>query len=323
MKKFIINIASTSLVSAALLCALTWFGNDTIKNADFKLDAEKHIIAIGPSTIGCALKSDIIDGFQNLSRNGSSFDVITPILPKILDENPQIDTVWINHGRLIFKLMTDTTSITENTRLQDLRYKMPLIIYGRETMDMKVLLSNINFYSAVLNPDPLKVVIRVINPSKNLEYFRFVDISKGDMYNLYKNNAPWGIHWYDSTAAVNNKDVYSEKWIRENCSSNDYWIREAIKICQERGVVPVLFCTPLYQYERWCPRDGFADYIKSYDKNILIADYEDFEFPSDSMYGDVHHLNKYGAEYFSKYIQENGLKTETISEWLVRNSKKQ
>ena len=308
------------IVSSTLLCIITWYSNDTIKDADFSIDTNKHIIAIGPSTTACALKSDIIDGFQNLSRDGTAFDVIVPILPKILDDNPQIDTVWINSGRFQFKHMRGGTAATTN--IQSFRDKMPLIIYGIDKQDIKTYISNENFFGAVLNPDPLKLCSRIKNPCKNLEYFCFQDVSTGSRYNLHNSSANWGIHWYDSVAIEHNGNLYTAQWIQENCTLSDYWTREAINICQERDIVPVLFCTPLYQYNRWCTKDGFAEYLESYDPKLLIADYEDFAFPSDSMYADVHHLNKYGAEYFSIHIKENGLKTETISDWLKRNGRK-
>ena len=80
--------------------------------------------------------------------------------------------------------------------------------------------------------------------------------------------------------------------------------------------MPVLFFTPLYQYDRWFTMKSFCDFIRDYEENTLISDYEDFKFPDDTYYGDVHHLNKKGSIYFTSHIANNGLKTQTLKEWL-------
>ena len=56
--------------------------------------------------------------------------------------------------------------------------------------------------------------------------------------------------------------------------------------------------------------------MKDYPDDTLIADYEDFEFPDDSYYGDVHHLNSKGADYFTSYLAKNGIKVQKLHEWL-------
>ena len=108
----------------------------------------------------------------------------------------------------------------------------------------------------------------------------------------------------------------------DSCSCVDYWSKRSIEICRERNVVPVLFATPLYQYDRWVDMQAFVEYMKTYDEDVLIADYEDFQFPDDSYYGDVHHLNCKGADYFTSHLAHEGIKAIPLKQWIEEKSSK-
>ena len=91
----------------------------------------------------------------------------------------------------------------------------------------------------------------------------------------------------------------------------------AISICKSHNVVPVLFFTPLYHYDRWFPYDTFCEVMRDYDPELLVADYENFEFSDDSLCRrDVHHLNIWGANEFSKHLAKNGIQTVKLKDWI-------
>mgnify|MGYP004450359549 CR=1 FL=1 len=309
MRRFLFHILIASIFACTILLSFTWYNAHWIREADFKLSKSTHIIAIGPSTTGCALNEKHIAGFLNMSRNGTGFSLFIPLLPRILQDNPQIDTVLINHGRFLFKQEPGK----QENRIMAMRDQVPIMFYDLALTEWNNLLSNSTFYCALLNPDIIQMFIS--DTPKHIKDFGF-QYSELERNNLKEQHKKWSVAWYDSIASTGNSYKYSGKWIKENCSTNDQLIRKVITICKNNNVVPVLFFTPVYHYERWYPIKGFCDYMKDYDDNTLIADYEDFVFPDDSYYGDVHHLNSKGADYFTSYIAKHGLNVKTLKEWL-------
>lgn len=79
----------------------------------------------------------------------------------------------------------------------------------------------------------------------------------------------------------------------------------------------VVLNTPIYKtLGVFLDDDGYKKLILSeLGDSTLIADYICFEFPDDSYYGDVEHLNKKGAEYFSSYIAKNGVSFQYLVDY--------
>lgn len=309
MRRFVLNIIILGIAAIAILCLFTWTIVRKIDIVSYRLPAETHSILVGPSTMQGSVNDTLIAGAQNISRDGTGLPYLIPLLPQILNENPQIDTVYINHGRFIFMPRPSTAGAQ---KMQFLRDKLPFIWKKRQIMEWSELLQQSNFYAAVLNPDIREVFRR---KSSILDYrFRF---SAGISHNLCNDAAPWSVAWYDSITCVHGGNVYTKDEILEKSASSDKYSRMAIDICKSHGVVPVLFFTPLYHYEKWFPYEPFCELMEDYDQEILVADYENFEFSNDSLCRrDVHHLNIYGATEFSNYLAKNGIQTVKLKDWL-------
>lgn len=311
MRKFIINIIVVGVTAATILCLFTWLGVRKIEHANYRLFDDTRSIALGPSTMQGSVNDTLITGLQNISRDGTGLDHLVPLLPQILDENPQIDTVYINHGRFMYM---PRPSVAGAQKMQFLRDKLPFIWNNRKNLEWKELLAQKNFYAAILNPNWKEMFI---DRSSILSYgLRF---SAGISHNLYGGSTiPWGVAWYDSITNVHGGNVYTKKEILENKALTEKYSRMAIDICKSHDVVPVLFFTPLYHYEKWLPYDAFLEIMKDYDPDLLVADYENFEFSNDSLCRrDVHHLNIYGANEFSNYLAKNGIQTVKLKEWIT------
>ena len=309
MKKFIFHIFIMIIAASIILLAFTWYNAHWIREADFRLSENTHIIAIGPSTTGRALNEKHIAGFQNLSRSGTWHDIFITILPKILKDNPKIDTVLISHGRFFFK--KENANEVESPILA-IRDFIPIMFTDLKLLDWNRILQNPSFYCAMLNPDLQKLYSFKPHHIKDFE-FGYYHTGKDVLYNK---KADWGIAWYDSIKKNYGSNIYSKEYIRKNCYDTDRYIKKTIDICNENNVVPILLFTPLYQFDRWFDLKGFCDYMEDYDENTLIADYENFIFPDDSYYKDVHHLNAKGADYFTSHIAKHGVETKTLKEWL-------
>ncbi|MCF0206773.1 MAG: hypothetical protein HUK15_05030, partial [Bacteroidales bacterium] len=232
MKKFILNIFVVLFVAASVLLGFTWRIATSLKRADFKLADTVHIVAIGPSTTSCALNEKWIHGFKNLSKNGTPIPELIPSLPSILDENPSIDTVLINHGRFI----QDVRVCPKKESVQFIRFTTPVIFFDVKQTDWVSYALNPNFYGALLNP----IFFSTIASKQDhlIDFgFQYDSIARNDLHN---NEADWSVAWYDKQTAAHGSNVYTKEFIMDSCSCVDYWSRRAIEICRERNVVPVL-----------------------------------------------------------------------------------
>lgn len=309
MRKFILNIIVLCIAAVTILCFFTWMGVRKIEHVSYRLSDDTHSIVLGPSTMQGSINDTLIAGLQNMSRDGTGLPYLVPLLPRILDENPQIDTVYINHGRFMF---LPRPSVDAAQKMQFLRDKLPFIWYNRENEEWGNRLTQENFYAAILNPDWKELFRR---KSTILDYgFRF---GSGISHNLNDASKNWSIAWYDSITTLHGTNIYTKEEILEECAQTEKYSRMAIDICKSHNVVPVLFFTPLYHYETWFPYDCFCAIMEDYDQELLVADYENFQFSNDSLCRrDVHHLNIYGANEFSNYLAENGIQTVKLKDWL-------
>ena len=214
MKRFCSFVIICLLVAGSMLLALTLWNVSAIHRVSWKLSPTTHIIAIGPSTTGCALNEQHINGFQNLSKNGTHIALFVPILQKVLNENPQIDTVLINHGRFQFTVMTDKYVL--RSELQKIRNQLSLLFLDTSWIQWWQLLSNPNFYGAVLNPD----IFNLLPHSSNLDDIKdgYIEIDRNNLYNPKKKDS---IACYDSIKDSHGGNIYTNEWILENCSTTD------------------------------------------------------------------------------------------------------
>lgn len=310
MKNFIVLIISSIFSAVTILSCITYFQLWRFENADCRIDPSKHILVVGPSTTTFALDDRIIPGLCNVSQNGAAHYSILPTLKRIIEINPQIDTIWINHGRLQMNRITDDFGPTSS--LQYMR-TMLLFMMGNDNYDVKSYLrKQPMYYAAILTPDLL-----------NFVRSNFTDYG-------------FGYHDLDGELLVEKKELLfaqrekemnemggespSKEWIYDHSNLTHVMVTEIISLCKEKRIVPVLFNTPLYQFDRWCSKKGYYDYLCDMDSSILIADYEDFVFPDDTYWKDIVHLNSKGANYFSREIMNNGLKIESIGDWIKSNA---
>ena len=100
MRKFLLNIIIVGLVAAIILCFFTWMGVRKIDHTSFRLPDDIHLIAIGPSTTQGSVNDTLIAGLQNISRDGTGFDYLAPILSKLLEGSSKISNLDVAHKPL-------------------------------------------------------------------------------------------------------------------------------------------------------------------------------------------------------------------------------
>ncbi len=96
MKKFIY----TNFIFFSVFTCLVFFLFQGLailieKNADFNIKNDTKTIIIGHSHSECAYNDSLIENFENFSLSGESYYYTFPKVKKIIEHNPQIETVFI------------------------------------------------------------------------------------------------------------------------------------------------------------------------------------------------------------------------------------
>lgn len=306
MKRFILLLFSSVIVAIIVLGGVTMWLYHRWETADCTIAEDKHILVIGPSTTACAIDDSLIPNVKNASINGAPFYVLTPLLERILEHNSQIDTVLINHGRFQFYGMTD--DMGSDHSLQGMRNKLIQMMSNKDQELWCLQVANINLYAAVLNPD-------LINAIRTDIWSYGIGAMSEEGEKLQTDSMSIIEHWHKETIKKGGP-IHNRQWIYDNCSLSIKYIEQAIEVCRAHNVVPVLFNTPLYNYDQFCTRGALKEYMATLDGTLLIADYEVFQFPDKSYYKDIIHLNKKGQKYFAEDLCTRGLQLQTVKEWL-------
>lgn len=313
MKKFFITIIFGLLIGAAVLISISYYDLFVAgRRIDYSVDPQCHTICIGPSTVQTSVDDSLLVGVKNLGRSGSNYVVLTPVLEKILDCNPHIDTVFLGHGPFMAYSYSDKEYSTKE--LGRLRSYIAPFFHIPECR--KPYLGNKNFYVTLLTPNLMHLRNTGVKTLDELEFNQAKD--RTCISGLYNDSRDWGIHWYDSMYR-GEFDKYSCEYIEDSNLFNMSEIDRAIFLCYEHNAVPILYFPPIFEIDRWIDRKGFREYMaKHYDHSLLVADYTDFRLP-DSCYQDVHHLNIHGAVYLTHHIAREGWHLQTLEEWLVND----
>lgn len=166
--------------------------------------------------------------------------------------------------------------------------------------------------------------IRYSDKLFDLEYIdTVVKAKKSDNYRNYSvGNSYKGFFGISTTEETANDDRY---WLQladdlgyelvceENIKAySRKYLDKIISLCKEKNIELVLYCVPMTDYHLAVlgNYDQYTNYVKElakdndiefYDFNMLSPEYASFD---DRMFGDTHHTNYDGAEYFTQKLGE-------------------
>ncbi len=272
---------------------------------DYRIQPDSHIVVLGNSLGTTCFNDSILSGWRNLCRVGEYYVHSVPALEKIISVNSQIDTVMIVVGIPSLIGMDDEYFYNFNIgRLgaEDDR----IALFDGWSMNY-----NIGCHSFV--PYLLTSGFRIWRRKMAQDSFLYLQ-----SHNLYHGSC--SIDEYIKKYGENGSQEYSYKRL---CSMNKVQmagLERMIEICQKHQVTCVLFNTPLYHMDRFIDDKGYKEYLSTLDDSLLIADYASFVMPDTACYGDVHHLNGIGANYFCREIKTEGLKMEYLIDYLRKHS---
>lgn len=262
-----------------LSCIQDRFGN-------FKITTNPQHIIIGPSISACAYNDSLIPNFKNLSDLGESYFYSYVKLKKVLEQNPSIQTVFIEFS---------------NSQISQ---KMDEWIWGRKKMMYRYYkyssFMNISQKLILLKKNPLVYVNAF---SQSLRYklisiiFRDFDFSK-NLGGYVRNDKVFS----DSLLAINKPKIINHK-SKSISKTNLEYLSKIIQYCEKYDKKVVLVRSPIKM------KSTFNDelYLKILNDKFFQIDYLDFSnFPLDDFYfADFMHLNHKGAQVFSLWFSKS------------------
>lgn len=291
MKAFLRNIIKFFLLFYGVLFILVYGTNFIFnKNASFKLDKTITKIIIGNSQPECAYNDSLISKFKNLAKSGETYFYSYQKLKKVLEQNPQIKTVFIEFN-------PTNILIREDEKIWGDRYINHLLPNYQPFLKLKdnALLAyknNSGYHHAILK-SLYKNTKRI-----SLGHYNFIDSIGGYQYlKRYKTKAI-----LDTLTIRNIKQVDLEKTQLSNYDLT--YLSKIIALCNQSKINFYLVRSPYHEkfigniYE-----SSFQQIRQERFVDIEFLDFRDYPL-NHSDYADLQHLNHRGAHKFSNWFNE-------------------
>ena len=288
MKKFLLKF-----VGFSVFCAFAFFfvlGIHFIRlNAiSFEIPAGKTLLFIGDSHMETGIDEAIIPGAFNFAQSGDPYFDQYFRLVKILKDNPQLKTVFITATPHSLAKYGDARIFSDYTMQNVVPNALP--IYGFEIWRMYLTESPRRFVTFLFS-QPFSFAKSTVSSRDGLMKklgARRVSEGKNLAKSIQKErdpNAVGRLHGDDSVGNVR-QIVY---------------LRKMVEAVRTHGAEVIFLNLPLYSDEEFFDVPYFENLLKAEFPDVKFWDYADFPIPDDCRQ-DVNHLNRWGAEIFSREL---------------------
>ena len=230
---------------------------------------------MGASHIERGINTDEYNSAINLASSSERYMFSYLKLKKLINDNPQIDTLFLEFAPTDIQKNTDSKYFQKN----EMTHFIPLYspYFSKEEW---------NIYSNY-KMDILLTLFQ--NLTSNLPF----ELSD---FGGYKVNEGF----FDR-----NKEPYpNRQWLEVGNYINYSYLDKIVKTCQKNNIELLFLYMPMYNKDYYYDTNYFYKiYIEKF-SNIPFLDYSDWDCP-DTYRKDEHHLNKKGAIEFTKQLFEN------------------
>jgi hypothetical protein len=289
MSKFIKNIIRYLLCFFSIIFLVVFITKYTVKkNADFKLESNVTSIILGNSQPESAYNDSLISNFKNLAKSGESYFYNHQKLKHILEQNEQLNTVYIEFSTANI-LIREDEKIWKNRFINN---QLPTYFNFLEFNDHKLLaLKNSSGYTHSLFKS-LKQNIKRITLNK----YNYIDSVGGYLY-LKRNK----IQTILDTLANNNTKQH--KLSTQETSLYDLgYLKKMIALCKKKDIDVYFIRSPyhkLFAGNRY--EASFQKIKQNRFGDVPFLDCKNFPIEN-SEFGDLQHLNFIGAKKFSLWF---------------------
>lgn len=312
MKQYIKYLCLSIIMPIAIIVPLVlqvWYIYS--KSVDFKVDESKHLVVFGNSMGACSINDSILCDFQNGCAHGLSLIMEKNVILAYLEQNTQVDTVFISLGEFTYSLARYNGADEEE--------KIDLPRFKNFANHIAFLGKDVFMYYRPANIVCSFISVLYLNIHQK-PAFGYTGLRTKNILRFNDDKICGTIAWYNKNYPVN-IDSLSFGESMEEKEKLQMALNEIIAYCHATNRTVVLYHSPTYHINNWIDDTNYNKYLLTLSNDVLIADYSDFEFPDDYQYRiDVQHLNHKGAEYFCEYIKKNGWHLETPQQYYNRRS---
>lgn len=258
-----------------------------VKKLDFKLNTTTKSVVFGHSQPETAFNDSLINNFKNLAESGESYFYTYIKLKHVINQNPQIETVFIEYTNV------DVPREKDSSIWSDKYINWHYPIYS-PLMNMQE-----RFFLQFKNP---KAVINVLPKTFKKQMISI-------QTNNYNNSIIRGYKYLgesklDSLLAAK---VHLKKKEADYYEASEYnlkFLRDIISFCREKKLNVFLVRSPMYQDSYYLSNDELLYKIKDKDfSDIKFLDFANFTLTNNE-YRDLNHINNLGAKKFSLWFNK-------------------
>lgn len=250
----------------------------------FELSSNKTVLVVGDSQTQADINDTICDNVHNVSLAHDGYFTMYNRIQLYVDANPQINTV-------ILAVTPHTMSPVKDDFYHNFGYVEETTKHYLPFFDMKdwwILISN----------DPIDVLSALVTPLKfylspSQERIKEMGFYEAADYSHLKEDIKSGAVRLipDSVEVDYGNDVTIT------------YLHKIVDYCKEKKLRLIGINTPVLHGEKYFDLENYNTLMSTDFDGIEVWDDMDMEFP-DSCRRDVNHLNRWGAEIYSKIIKE-------------------
>lgn len=280
MRLFIRNITLFSLIILTFFCLVMGVKYYITKNISFKESSDVRYLFLGASHPWHAIDDRMMQTGVNRSATSERYLFTYLRLKKILSENPQIDTVFIQCSSTDIWQHPDDKYFRESEMSKFLPLYYPY--FGKEEWQI--------YYPHLRDVIPILIQKSV---SPNQVFSGKIKTQMGTQAKDQEN------------LLTMDRNIVLPDYLEgnEGNSINFKYLRKIIDLCKNKNVKLYGIYYPVYKPEYYYDQTYYYETIRNKFPDLEVLDYSHWEVPDSARY-DAHHLNKFGAQLFTNEIKK-------------------
>lgn len=285
MKRFLTNVIILAAIAAFVFAAVIAVKTIVARNVSLRLPEQKHVVFAGASHIQHGIDDTLLDEGVNMASSSERYMFTYLKLRRLFDENPQIDTVFLQVGPTDLWQHTDDKYFA----LNEMSFFIPAYFpwFGEEEWD-------------IYRPQMRDVATLIAQKSFSPDNFRPSQI---------RLNLGHGTPKEENLGIMDSTKVQASRIDGSHGHGiNHRYLRKIMELCGERGVKLYGLYMPMWHQELYYDTDYYRQVLAEKFSDLDLLDYSDMAL-ADSCRLDPNHLNWHGAQVMTGELKERfGLK---------------
>ena len=302
---FLKNVISFIVIGIILLAVVNVINYSFFINKNrFVLPSNTKRLILGNSHAECALNDELIDNSMNLANSAESYFYTYYKLKKILENNSQVDTIFLEFNTGAFNRHSETWDTIPSKYA---RYSEVVDFSGIKNLFLKYTLATIN------------IIIKSSMSNFFTKNRKIIDGYWGGYLYLKRDKLSESIERYKNDKNFNKVEGDFPEYISK---FHIEYLKKIIKLCEENNVEIFLIRSPIFYLVDDDNKKQIYFIKNKYFNEVKLLDFANFPLDNDQ-YGDTDHLNYRGARKFSVFFNnllKNGLLTKNNKQMYI-NSK--